>query len=587
MGQEREKFERYGIEWPAGTNDATVELGCYRIGGTVQHEAAWHLERAVKLLWPSPVYEFNYWTSRRIKAWCENDWLTVWGASSTGKSTDFGMLSVAHWLSAPFSTTITVCSTSKGALMKRIWCEVLKFYGYLKDAPGRYYPGRTAILYPQTMGGVIGSGDFDEESNAIKYSRNGIFGVAVQKGSVQEAFSDLIGVHNLYNAIILDEMQAVREAAVEAVANLQGGLEFKFVGMGNPDSRLDLLGKYSKPKSGKWSDATPEMDEWETERGKCIFFDGRKSPAIVEPNGAKRFPFLLKSSDIEQRRKWFGENSRKFWGQTIGFIPPEDADQTVFTETFIIYNEMDQKAVFDGNYEMVAGIDWAFTEGGDRCIIKPAKVGLVNGVKVLEFQETEVVTIDVVEGEPTAYVTARKAKDVCKRLGLTPELVGVDSSGTQGPQADIFEQVWMKGVLRVGFGGGASDRLIETENGKRAKEVYQNRMTELWYQMYDLGRGKQVRGVNTSLALELVSRKLKQAQPLQLEPKRLMKARVGYSPDEADAAVICVEVAIQRCGLSVVTLGGEAVVGDYMGMARDTNYDGEQAYAVNMEAAYG
>jgi len=592
--QNQSQIERYGLGWPVETTAATIELACYRLGGTREHDQAWHLKRAIKELWPEPIYMWSYWSDRIVEAWCDNDWLTVWGASSTGKSTTFGLVSLAHWMSAPWCTTMTVCSTTKDALRKRIWCEVLKFYSHVRGAPGRYYPGRTAIIYPQVADpNSLESFDFDENAPEIKESRSGIFGVAVQKGTIQESFSNLIGVHNTYNALLLDEMQSVREAAVEAVSNLQGGKEFKFVGMGNPSSRLDLLGRYSKPKSGKWQDINANMDGWETDRGYCIFLDGRKSPAIVTPGGATKYSFLLKQTDIDTRRKWFGENSFKFWSQTIGFIPPDDAEQTVFTETFIIHNGMDGQADWDYNFELVAGIDWAFTEGGDRCILQPARVGRVNGVHTIEFMETVLISIDVSDDEPTSFITAKKAMRECMRLGIKPEMVGCDTSATQGPQTDILEQVWEFGVLRVGFGGKASDALVKSDEDKPASEVYANRMTELWYQLYNLGRARQVRGVDADLSLELISRRLaveKQGrtnQLLRLESKQIMKGRTGKSPDIADGAVIAVEVAVQRLGLVVeglnVTHDG---VGDYIGLATEINENDSEAYGTSMEEAY-
>ena len=510
----------------------------------------------------------------------------------THNSTDFGVIALTHWLSAPQCTTMTICSTTKDALLKRIWCEILKFYSHLRQPPGRYYPGRTAIIFPQDM--TQFNGDYDMENPAIRNSRNGIFGVAVQKGSTEEAYSNLIGVHNVYNAMILDEMQSVRPAAVEAVSNLQGGKEFKFVGMGNPSSRLDLLGKYSRPKSGRWDDCNDQMEEWETERGKCIFFDGRKSPAITEEGGVKRFHFLLKASDIEQRRQWFGENSRKFWSQTIGFIPPDDAESVAFTETFLIYNEMDQPVpAWDGDTVMVAGVDWGFTHGGDRTILKTAKVGRVNGTVVLEFGETYNIPIDISDTEPSSFKVAKRVRDLCKSIGVTPDHLASDVTGTQGPQTDILEQVWSSGVIRIGFGNRASDRIVEQEekNGRvvqlRARDLYRDRMTELWYQLYKLGRTRQVKGIDEDMAKELVSRRLISETPLIFEPKKDMKIRVGYSPDNADAGVLATEVAVSCFELMPIGLGTETPVGDYMKFAREVNFDEDEAYEVSMEDAYG
>ena len=54
------------------------------------------MENAILKLWPSPTHEYSHWTRRRVKAWCENSWLTVWGASSTGKAQPLDAIVYTH-----------------------------------------------------------------------------------------------------------------------------------------------------------------------------------------------------------------------------------------------------------------------------------------------------------------------------------------------------------------------------------------------------------------------------------------------------------------------------------------------------------
>ena len=158
---------------------------------------------------------------------------------------------------------------------------------------------------------------------------------------------------------------------------------------------------------------------------------------------------------------------------------------------------------------------------------------------------------------------------------------------------DILEQVWSSGVIRIGFGNRASDRIVEQEekNGRvvqlRARDLYRDRMTELWYQLYKLGRTRQVKGIDEDMAKELVSRRLISETPLIFEPKKDMKIRVGYSPDNADAGVLATEVAVSCFELMPIGLGTETPVGDYMKFAREVNFDEDEAYEVSMEDAYG
>ena len=142
---------------------------------------------------------------------------------------------------------------------------------------------------------------------------------------------------------------------------------------------------------------------------------------------------------------------------------------------------MDQPVqAWDGDTVMVAGVDWGFTHGGDRTILKTAKVGRVNGTVVLEFGETYNLPFDISDTEPSSFKVAKRVRDLCKSVGVTPDHLASDVTGTQGPQTDILEQVWSSGVIRIGFGNRASDRIVEQEekNGRvvqlRARDLYRD-----------------------------------------------------------------------------------------------------------------
>ena len=284
----------YGKNWPKGTNQISVELWCYRYDWPVEKGGLGkerHMANCIKILWPetlpngNPGYIWHEWTDIRIHSWCNgsiDNWQTWWGPSSSGKSTDAGILLLVDWLSAPHSTTSTVGSTTKQMLEKRIFGEILRYYKMHGDRlPGFHSKSKNAILL----------GDED--------SKNGIFGIAIQKGSDAEVLGNLIGVHNEYNRLILDELQSLRQVAVDAADNLSTGRDFKFLGMGNPQSRLDTLGRYSKPVDG-WGSISPVDTSWKTEAGECYYFDGLKSPAIKNP---KKYFFLLNQTQIDAVKK--------------------------------------------------------------------------------------------------------------------------------------------------------------------------------------------------------------------------------------------------------------------------------------------
>ena len=536
--KDKERKREWVVEYPAGTSELTRVLGAYSanivLGGSRKERGDLML-RAMRLLWSEREFRISGWTERRVRAFCEEEsgFVTVWGPSSSGKSTDFGAIVLVHWLSAPMITTCTVCSTTRPALVQRIFGEIVRLYLAIgEDKPGEYKSGTTAI--------VLG----DENT------KNGIFGVAVLIGNIKDAMSNMIGKHNRRNVLIVDEMQGTREAAVEAVSNLQGGEDFHFVGIGNPESRLDPLGRYSEPEDG-WESIDTSKTEWKTKFGRCVFFDGRKSPAIVEPDGATKYPYLIKKKDIEQRIKWYGENSPKFWSQTIGFIPPEGLMRTIFSESFFIKHGMMGETIWQSGWEMVAGLDPSFSSGGDRSILSFAKVGRdKSGRWRIQFCDTVDIPMEMKGDEPLSYGTARKVKEQCLARGVEPVNFGIDTTGTQTALADIIETEWGRGIMRVSFSGKPSKLPVSLEERVGADERYANRVTELWYNMYQYGRHGHIGGLGVESLKEFCARLLlEKLSPICVEPKSLMKGRAGRSPDDADSKVIVTALVRERLGV--------------------------------------
>jgi len=539
-------IEKYGLSWPDGTTDATIELRCYRLNHLPERGGLGprgHLKEAICQLWPEQLsnnergYLWHEWMDRRLDSWVRSsvdDWHTWWGPSSAGKSCDAGILALAHWLAAPDQTTVIVCSTTKDMLEKRIFGEIIRYHSLHKGKlPGEYMKSKHAI--------ILG----DENS------KNGIFGIAIQKGTLSEALGNMIGIHNRYNVLIIDEMQSTREAAIDAADNLSTGEEFKLIGMGNPVSRLDPLGKYSEPLHG-WESVSPNDEEWETKYGHCLYFDGLKSPAIKAP---KKFYFLLNQKQIDALKKKRGQDSPAFWSQRRGFVPPEGLIESVLTESFIVRFHMQAPAKWKYGYRIVAGLDPAYSSGGDRAMFIPAMVGLMeNGMTGVAFMNPVQINLALSSGEPMVYYLASKVIEHCDQTGVNPEDLAIDCTGTQGMLADVIEKEWKKDktvkVHRVQFVGNPSDFSVSESDPTPAKKQYKNRVTELWFNMSEFARYEQIRSLPEGAAKEFCQRMIAQsAAPIMIEPKSIMKKRTGESPDEADGCVCVLDLARERLGI--------------------------------------
>jgi hypothetical protein len=112
--------------------------------------------------------------------------------------------------------------------------------------------------------------------------------------------------------------------------------------------------------------------------------------------------------------------------------------------------------------------------------------------------------------------------------------------------------MWSGEFLEVGFGGGASDMPASGTDPRPASEVYVNKVSEIWFVGREYIQSNQIRGIPSTLAKELCARtySTKARGRVQVEPKEQMKKRIGRSPDLGDAALLCLELARRRLGMS-------------------------------------
>ena len=390
----------YGFEFPDNTWEAAIHLYCYRYWDESNPdllEKHKHFEMAIKIALPEDLgngrkgYVWSKWSHDRIKAWCYNDFQTWWGPSSSGKSTDAGLFSLFHWLSAPDRTTIMVCSTTKDMLDRRIWREIVRYHSLLKRLHGEEKIPGTRSRQPPTI--TLDDPNSAEGENTI----NAMFAIAIQRGTVEEAVGNIVGVHNDYNVLIIDEMQATRKAAVEAFDNLSTGREAKFLGMCNPVSRLDSLGQYSEPTEG-WNSISTDDENWETRKGRCYYFDGLKSPGVDNP---EKFHFLLTRKQIDSMTIDPGPDSPRFWSQRRGFVPPEGLTMRVFTENYANKFDIKKRATWKTNPQLCLSLDPAFSTGGDKAVLTPMKIGVFdNDMTGIELQKQIVVNLELSHSQP-------------------------------------------------------------------------------------------------------------------------------------------------------------------------------------------
>ena len=140
-----------------------------------------------------------------------------------------------------------------------------------------------------------------------------------------------------------------------------------------------------------------------------------------------------------------------------------------------------------------------------------------------------------------------------EKRGIDPSNVAVDSTGAGNPFCDIIEAEGLLNILRVSFGGKPSDKKVSVNSKLVGTELYANRCSELWFSGKELMRTKQLFGISNELASEMTGRRYEMYKAgsvkMRVESKPDFKSRLGKSPDLADAAFLCIDVARQRLGL--------------------------------------
>ena len=535
--------ELYGVPFPDSWSNTKCELQFYRFpnlreaSGFTPDE---HLLRSIRTVYPKKEFAISSWTEWRAWSWCNHQEISWVGSGACGKSCDAAMFAKMDFLAAPDETSTTIYSTTKNMLRRRIWRDLVRFHEF---APfGLYYRRGDFMITP------------DNKPDTINFLSGA--GILRDDGTVQ--VSNLFGVHNKRNRVIIDEAQGCPYFLIEGMVNAQLGGDlsdegFKALAMGNPEDEEDTLCRFCAPNGG-WLTLDVNDKQWiPAAGGIALHFDGLDSPAIVEPNGTKEYPFYIRQKDVDNIKKRFTEDSIRYMSQVRGWLVRGAAVDRV-----IDYPTLDQfnvwtKGIRGTRATALGACDPAFSSGGDRCQMAYADLYKDDfGSHIVEFTDMESIPISGTDERPLAYMLVDQIRESCIHHKVLPNRLAMDITGQQKVLPDVITKEWMPGIHRVDFNGNASDNIFDAELKLLMKDVYFNRVTELWMLWTELVKASQLRGLDRDTAKEWTARRIKwKGKRQQIEPKDKMRARVGYSPDKADAQAILVDLALVRYGVVI------------------------------------
>lgn len=531
--------KKYGFDFPTGTTPLEMELYAFR--SREGDGRLTHFKRIVGYCWPDRVW--HDWTERRIDGLSRCDFVSWAGAASGGKTDDAGLYAMVWWLSDPAHSTVILTSTTGKMIRRRIWPVIQRLYhGFCVDShkygtPKYEFPG-DLIDSEMTL-----RARFDDTR---RDSKSAIFAKAVKDGNTSKAAADIQGMHNKRVLVIIDEATDTPPAIFDVLTNLIAGTsEFQCLVIGNPSSRLDQHGRFSEPLRG-WGSVTIEDEEWETviqlngKPGLCQRFDGERCPNVLNPRTETKF--LMSVQQLEGYRSKLGERSPDFWKWAKGFWPPAGITNTVMDEMDVIKCGATSRVTFIGRRTPVAGLDPGF--GGDDCVLCLGAVGDIAGLGGLVVQVEKVIVLhaDAEKPDPVDYQIARETKSECEAFGVRPENFSADATGIGRGVFAILHQEWSGRIHRVEFGGQATEIPASEDDQRPARQVYDRRVTELWFSARTLMRSGRLKGMTQEQVRDFTTREYKTRGGLYyLQTKEEMRETYGRSPDHGDALAVMID----------------------------------------------
>lgn len=503
--------------------------------------------------------EQNYWHVRMAKALCRFRRLILLGCASSGKTHRSAAYGKTLWKSRPFGTSVYLSTTSAEAGEARTWGTVKDLFNVDKYRIGKIINSLRVITLDEETRGDDGEKERDY--------RNGIRAVLIKAGAEgKNVVGSICGRKNDAVIWICDELNFLDPGVLDARVNLFSNDFAQFVGIGNAPSEGSPLYTDAEPYGKDFPDGWRSVDKdvhegWPTKTGYCLYFNGEKSPNMKIPRG--RPPRFKKLMDWAKRDEILatagGEDTPVFYTQFYGFPPTVDIPDKILTWKLLQSNGAFEQPLWDGSPLIwIAGLDLGFREGGDPCVIDFCRVGKDTRGKRVACFEKETVTLIPSQKSKDAFEKqiARLVISECRKRGCHDLALDVSGDGgllLQAIEREAREQNYVLNVLPVSFSGTADDSVVIPGEKRTAREMYDRKVTQLYAGFRVCVQNGVVRGMDehSRAVHQLCGRKFStdEKKRWSIEKKADFKKRLRRSPDDADARVLALFLALKH-GLS-------------------------------------
>ena len=515
--------------------------------------------RAMRHLLTSDEWKISPWTELHVHDWTHENDIIVWGGASCEKTNTYGLMACVDWLIDPGRTITLLVSTTLQGLMKRTFESVVRYHSILKSRSDLNFEGKLAA----SAKAITQDGTDEVRPASGKSIKMGIWGVALKDGPVQDSVSKIRGAHAEYVNYIYDELSQAPEAAMapELHANLLTGAKFyRFAGLTNIDDFDDVAGRHSVPAGG-WQSVDIESESWRTASGRFVRrLDGLKSPAIVEPDGEKKYPHLLnrRQYDAIVRQNGGNPDAPAVWRQVRAWPPAVSSRPTPLTLAeaqqwgmTITPASATEPVRWLAKPTPAVGVDPGF--GGDDCDVQVVWVGtLSDSRKAILFDAVRKVPI---MGSKKDRTVLDQIYEYCmplfQTIAVRPEHVGFDDSGPQSV-ADYFARLWSPAVRRYSFGAKPSEKPVSHFDTRLCSDRYADQVTELVYLFREYGQYRQILQVPEVTLSQITRREvIRHGGRLKLLSKDDYRKATGLgSPNEMDSAAVALGVVRDSLGLA-------------------------------------
>jgi hypothetical protein len=509
----------------------------------------------------------NFWLIRMARDFCRHKRLGLLGCASAGKSYALAAYTYTFWKSKPFETSIYLSTTSAEAGEARAFGTVKDLFHKDQYRFGKLISSLRLITLDEETKGETGEVERDY--------RNCVKAVLIKSGAEgKNVVGTIVGRKNRNVIWGCDEAGFMDAGILDARVNLFSNPFAQFIYVGNGPVEGDPIFIDGEPHGlhfpDGWRSVDPDVHfHWPSRTGHVLYFNGRLSPNMQLPTGAKAvFPGMMdreKMAEIELAAG--GEDTPIFWRQVIGLAPGVDIPDKLITHKLLESNRAFEHALWAGTpLKVVAGLDVGFRVDGDPCSIDFCKVGKdVEGRTVAEFERDAMLLIpsvkskDAFEPQIAKKIIAECRKRDCHYLTL--DVTGDGGIMLQHIERQAREENFTLTVIPVSFSGAADDSVVIPDQKKPASEQFANKMSQIWGQARLCVINKVVRGCDplSQAVRQLVGRKFitDDKKRFLVEPKREYKKRLKRSPDQADARTLALFSAIKN-GLSGMIAGPAA-----------------------------